>query len=164
MNREKHIKLLSELIKNSRQSDRDLGKILGISQPSVTRMRKILEREAIRQYTAIPNLSYLGFDIVALTFISARESLQDLTDKAKEWAEKQPNVLFASTGQGTASTAFIVSLHKDYTGFAKFQRDFRRECGECLQDSKTFMFSLKGDIILKQFSFNRLVDASQNSF
>jgi DNA-binding Lrp family transcriptional regulator len=74
MKREKLLTLLFALIKNSKRSDRDLAKILGFSQPTVTRIRKALEKEAIKQYTIIPNLPYLGFDIIALTF-SVRRSL-----------------------------------------------------------------------------------------
>jgi DNA-binding Lrp family transcriptional regulator len=43
MPREKIITLLYELMKNSRKSDRDLAKILDVSQPTVTRMRRKLE-------------------------------------------------------------------------------------------------------------------------
>jgi len=44
MKQEKLLKLLFELIKNSKRSDRDLAKILDISQPTVTRLRKVLEK------------------------------------------------------------------------------------------------------------------------
>ena len=37
--------LLRELLKNSKRSDRDLAKSLGVSQPTLTRMRKRLEKE-----------------------------------------------------------------------------------------------------------------------
>lgn len=73
MKREKLLKLLFALIKNSKRSDRDLAKILGFSQPTVTRLRKALEKEAIEQYTIIPNLPYLDFDIIALTFSRTKE-------------------------------------------------------------------------------------------
>ena len=50
------LRLVAELMKNSRKSDRELAKILGISQPTVTRIRNKLEREGvIREYTAIPD-------------------------------------------------------------------------------------------------------------
>lgn len=163
MNREKHIELLFELIKNSKRSDRDLARMLGMSQPSVTRQRKVFEKEAIKQYTVIPNLSYLGFDIIAFTFVLARESLPSLIDKGKEWAKKQPNVLYASTGQGLGATGFMVSVHKDYADFARFQRSFRREWGQQLQEIKTFIISIKGDETVKQFSFNYLADAYRAS-
>ena len=38
------LKLISELMKNSRRSDRELAKILQVSQPTVTRVRTKLEK------------------------------------------------------------------------------------------------------------------------
>ena len=83
MKHEKLVKLLFELIKNSKRSDRDLAKTLNISQPTVTRLRKTLEKEAIEQYTVIPDLSYMGFEIVALTFARTKELVHPLWDKGK---------------------------------------------------------------------------------
>ena len=47
-------KLLFELMKNSHRSDRQLAKALGVSQPTVTRRRAILEKDYIEGYTVIP--------------------------------------------------------------------------------------------------------------
>jgi DNA-binding Lrp family transcriptional regulator len=44
-------KLLWELMKNSRNSDRQLARSLGTSQPTVTRRRTILEKSFIEGYT-----------------------------------------------------------------------------------------------------------------
>jgi DNA-binding Lrp family transcriptional regulator len=64
MAKEKMIDLLYELIKNSRRSDRDLAKILHVSQPTITRMRKKLEtNDFILEYTLVPNFAKLGFEI-----------------------------------------------------------------------------------------------------
>jgi DNA-binding Lrp family transcriptional regulator len=161
MKQEKLIKLLFELIKNSKRSDRDLAKILGISQPTVTRLRKVLEREAIKQYSIIPNLSYFGFDILALTFSHSKELVHPLFDKGKEWAKDQPNVVFISTGQGIEADALMISVHKDYADFVKFYQDFRREWGKYLENFKIFLISLSGSIIMKHFTFNYLIDAYQ---
>lgn len=161
MKQEKLIKLLFELIKNSKRSDRDLAKILGISQPTVTRLRKILEREAIKQYTIIPNFSYFGFDILALTFSHSKELVHPLFDKGKEWAKDQPNVVFISTGQGIEVDALMISVHKDYADFVKFYQDFRREWGKYLENFKIFLISLSGSVIMKHFTFNYLIDAYQ---
>ncbi|UCE16971.1 MAG: winged helix-turn-helix transcriptional regulator, partial [Candidatus Bathyarchaeota archaeon] len=49
MRQEKLMELLCEIIKNSRRSDRELAKSLDFSQPSVTRLRKALEKGAILQ-------------------------------------------------------------------------------------------------------------------
>jgi DNA-binding Lrp family transcriptional regulator len=161
MKQEKLVKLLFELIKNSKRSDRDLAKILGISQPTVTRLRKVLEREAIKQYTIVPNFSYLGFDILALTLFRSKELVHPLWDKGKEWAKNQPSVVFISTGQGIESDAVMISVHKDYAEFVKFYQDFRRDWGKYLQDFKIFLMSISGSVIMKPFTFNYLIDAYQ---
>jgi DNA-binding Lrp family transcriptional regulator len=56
------LKVLSGLIKNSKISDRELAKTIGVSQPTVTRARTRLEKNGyIQEYTAIPNFAKLGY-------------------------------------------------------------------------------------------------------
>jgi DNA-binding Lrp family transcriptional regulator len=161
MKQEKLMKLLFELIKNSKRSDRDLAKILDISQPTVTRLRKVLEKEAIKQYTIIPNLSYLGFDIIALTLFRSKELVHPLFEVGQKWAEKQSNVVYVSTGQGIDSDGLVVSVHKNYADFVKYYQIFRRDWGKYLQDFKVFLVSEKGSVIMKPFSFNYFADAHE---
>ena len=158
---ERLTKLLFYLIKNSKRSDRDLAKILGVSQPTITRSRRVLEREAISQYTLIPNFSYLSLDIVAFTFVRSKELVQPLIERGKDWTEEQPNIVFASTGQGIEADALIVSMHQDYADYVKFFQNFRTDWGKHLRDFKTFFISLKGSFIMKQFSFNSLTEIYQ---
>lgn len=56
------IKLVCELIKNSRKSDRELAKLIGVSQPTVSRIRTRLEKEGVIEYTGTANLRKLGFE------------------------------------------------------------------------------------------------------
>jgi DNA-binding Lrp family transcriptional regulator len=96
MPKEKIVDLLYALMKDSKRSDRELAKIVKVSQPTVTRMRKILEEQGyIREYTVIPSLEKLGFEILALTFISA-----NLTDDLREWISKNSKILFSCFGEG----------------------------------------------------------------
>ena len=150
--------LLFALIKNSKRSDRELARALPLSQPTVTRLRKILEKEAIEQYTVIPSLSYLGFDLISFTFSTSKELVNPLEDKAKKWTAEQPNIIFASTGQGMDADAIMVSVHKDYADFAKFYQDFRRNWGGSLMNFRTFLVSVKGSVQLKAFSPNCFVE------
>jgi DNA-binding Lrp family transcriptional regulator len=159
--RERPVRLLWELIKNSKQSDRDLAKTLGTSQPTVTRLRKVLEREAISQYTLIPNFSYLSLDLIAFTFVRSKELVQPLIEKGGKWTQDQPNVVFASTGQGVGADALIVSIHKDYADYVKFFQNFRTDWGEFLTDFKTFFISLRGSFMMKPFTFNSVVEIPQ---
>ncbi|MBE0513125.1 winged helix-turn-helix transcriptional regulator, partial [Candidatus Bathyarchaeota archaeon] len=69
MPKQKMIDLLYELMKNSKRSDRELAKVVKVSQPTITRMRKNLEKmEYIREYTIVPAVEKLGFELTALTF------------------------------------------------------------------------------------------------
>jgi len=156
MKQEKLIELLCELIKNSRQSDRELAKNLNFSQSSVSRLRKVLEKEAMLQYTAIPNFSYLGFDIVAFTFYRMKEPLHPLKEKAEKWIKEKPNVVFSSEGEGMEADTVMISLHSDYADFSKFQQIFRKEWGANLASFKTFLVSFGGHATLKTFSFKDL--------
>jgi len=57
MPKQKMIDLLYELMKNSKRSDRELAKVVGVSQPTITRTRKNLEKtEYIHEYTIMPPL------------------------------------------------------------------------------------------------------------
>jgi DNA-binding Lrp family transcriptional regulator/KaiC/GvpD/RAD55 family RecA-like ATPase len=157
MKQEKLVKLLCELIKNSRRSDRDLAKILGFSQPSVSRLRKTLEKEAILQYTAIPDFSYLGFDLIVFTFYRMKEPLHPLREKAEKWLKEQPNVVFSSEGQGMEADRVMLSVHRDYADFSEFHQKCRRELGAYIESFRTFIVSLRGHETWRLFIFNDLV-------
>ncbi len=62
------LKLLFEIMRNSRRSDRELARVLHISQPTVTRTRTRLEKEGMIEYSGVPNLAKLGYEIIAVIF------------------------------------------------------------------------------------------------
>jgi hypothetical protein len=124
-------------------------------------LRKALEKDAIKQYTVIPDLSYLGFDIIAFTIARSKELVEPLWEEGKKWAANQPNVLYLSTGQGIDGDAIMVTVHTDYADFIKFYHVFRSYWSKHLEDFKIFLISVRGSIQMKAFSFNCLVDALQ---
>ena len=75
-------KILSELVKNSKISDRKLSKVLDVSQPTVTRRRARLEKLGLLDYTAFLNFPKLGFKILAFTF--SRWKHRDFPDEKVE--------------------------------------------------------------------------------
>lgn len=152
-------KLLFELVKNSKRSDRELAKILGVSQPTVTRMRQKLEKKTIKEYTTIPDWVELGYELMAfsfVTFIFPPNERQEQAKKAKDWLLKCPNIIFASSGDGMGKNSVCISFHKNYTSFANFITDCHTAWGTNLKDIQFFLVSLKGGIILKPFSFKYL--------
>ena len=86
--------LISELMKNSRRSDRELAKQLRVSQPTVTRIRNRLEKEGIiREYTIIPDFAKLGYQMASVTFAKLKETpsgktFEDIGRQAREMEKK----------------------------------------------------------------------------
>jgi DNA-binding Lrp family transcriptional regulator len=151
-------KLLIELLRDSKQSDRALAKKLGVSQPTITRTRSELEREGyIKHYTFIPDMRKIGLEILAFTFVKMDPTVltEELIDKVREYAAKFPNGIFASTGEGMGMTGVIVGVHKDYRDYAKKLAMFRSDWGEYLEDIQSFVMATEEGVI-KDFSFKYL--------
>lgn len=151
-------KLLFELIRNSKKSDRELAKVLGVSQPTVTRTRRRLEKESkIREYTAILDWANMGYEIAAFTFVDI-SSDAEIVNKAEEWTRKRHEIVFASGGEGMGMNSVMVSLHKDYTSFLDFISEFRRQWADIVKEVSSFVVSLraKDPLIAKSFSFKYL--------
>ena len=151
-------KLLIELLKNSKESDRSLAKKLGVSQPTITRTRNKIERAGlIRSYTIMPDWRKLGFEILVLTFVKMHPEVvsEELFKKLKKYAAKFPSVFFAARGQGLGMTGVIMSLHKDYRDYAQKIAKFRQDWAQYLDDIQSFvMITDEGEI--KEFSFKSL--------
>src|SRR4030043_981956 len=90
-------KILFELMKDSHRSDRQLAKALGVSQPTVTRRRAMLEENFIDGYTVIPKFGQIGFEIAAITFLKSKlehlcgEERTKALKRLSDWYNKQPN-------------------------------------------------------------------------
>jgi DNA-binding Lrp family transcriptional regulator len=152
------LELLHELIKGARRSDRELAKVLGISQPTVTRKRTRLENERyVQEYTVIPNLAKMGYEILAFNFLAFNEAKAELLEKAREWGKKQSNVIFAGDGEGLSMNSVLISVHKNYASFSKLITSLRRDWQPNLKDVQSFILSVnRPDLIIKQFSFKYL--------
>lgn len=123
------LRLVSELMKNSRRSDRELAKALGVSQPTVSRALERLEKQhIIREYTVIPDFQKLGYQLAALTLVKmksgltseelerAREiSLTDMKEKAP------PEIVLFERGIGDGYSGILISLHHSYTEYSKLR-------------------------------------------
>jgi DNA-binding Lrp family transcriptional regulator len=158
MRKELPKKLLIELLKNSKESDRKLANRLGVSQPTITRTRNKLEREGIiRSYTIIPDWRKLGFEIMSFTFVKMNPKVvsEDLIGKVRKYAAEFPNAVFASTGEGMGMTGIIMALHNDYRDYARKLALFRADWGEFLEDIQSFVVAI-GEGEIKEFSFRYL--------
>jgi DNA-binding Lrp family transcriptional regulator len=152
------VRLLFAMIRQARKSDRELAKILDISQPTVTRKRMQLEKEGyIREYTLVPDLAKMGYDFLAVTFMSFTEDTPELFEKAREWTKKQPSVLFAADGEGLGMNSLMVSVHTNYASYSRLVTQLRRDWQPNLKNVQSFIISLsRRELFIKNFSFRYL--------
>jgi hypothetical protein len=119
-----------------------------------------LEKEYIRTYTLVPLLEKIGYEIIALTFFKSRTYEKDGTRKmvnsTKEWCDKHPNVIFAAEGEGLGKDAVIISLHRSYSGYADFMRQFTVDWANFATDLQSFLVSVKDGGEMKPFDLKYL--------
>jgi DNA-binding Lrp family transcriptional regulator len=157
--------LLLEFLKDSKRSDRELAKVLGVSQPTVSRMRSRLVKEGIiRGFTIIPNFAELGYEMLAITLIKAMgifnsKEYSDIRKQGLEWLEKQPNIVMGGACEGMGMNSFIVSLHRNYSDHSEFMLKLRLEMGEFIDDVHTFLVDLRATERLKPFHLKYLAEA-----
>ncbi|MGD0029046.1 MAG: hypothetical protein ABSC91_08920 [Candidatus Bathyarchaeia archaeon] len=148
------LRLMKEMLKNSRRSDRELAKAIKASQPTVTRNRKLLA-PYIRSYTVVPEFSKIGYEILSFTFAKCRsydaKTMEARLPTAREWFMKKANVIFVSDGEGLEKDFAIVSLHKDYSRYADFMRNCVFNFSDIMSDFQSFIISLKTGTVMKPF-------------
>ena len=165
MKAQKLLRLVSEMLKNSKKSDRELAGILGVSQPTVSRTRARIEKEYIKTYTIIPDFEKLGYQIMAFTFAKTKnypgpgtDVAAEITKKSKEWLAKRPNVIFGSDGEGLGKDLILISFHKKYSAYAEFMRAFSMDWGNYLDNFESFLVSIGAGCKLRQFDLKYLAD------
>jgi DNA-binding Lrp family transcriptional regulator len=154
------LRLVCELIRNSRKSDRELAKSIGVSQPTVSRVRARLEKEGVIEYTGVPNLRKLGFEIIAITFGSSKHEQQPDTGlaKFKGFIKNRPNMIFVSTGRGLSSDSVAISVHKSYSEYAEYMQEVRADWAEYMTSTGSFLIALNSDDILRPISLKNIAD------
>ena len=153
-------KLLRELLKNSKQSDRQLAKTLKVSQPTITRARHKLEKSGmIKDYTIVPDFKKMGFELLAVNFAKIRPEVlsSGMIEKAKEFIEKFPNTIFASSGEGMGMNAVDIAFYGSFTEYHKRANVMRTEWKDIIEDLQSFIIPI-GEGEFKRFSLAYLGD------
>jgi DNA-binding Lrp family transcriptional regulator len=126
--KETELKLIAELMRNSRRSDRELAKAIGVSQPTVTRIISKLEKEGvIKEYTMIPDFSKLGYRILALIFVKLKKTLNpEETDKARQIIRENLSrsvfgIVMLERGIGLSYDGVIMAYFPDYASYVKYR-------------------------------------------
>ena len=118
------LRVIAELMKNSRRSDRELARALHTSQPTVSRIIKRLEKMGIiKEYTMIPDFAKLGYKLMGISFIKLEDAFnQTITSEIrKETTEIEKNNPYAAfmgvDGEGLKKDRMFISLYKTYSDF-----------------------------------------------
>jgi len=160
--------ILFGLMKNSRTSDRELAKILGVSQPTITRRRSSLEKSGlIEAYTLIPRWAKLGYSLMAIILVRIRVGTpgdhemryQEVIRRGAEWLINQHKILMAGGCRGTGVEAFMISVHKTYADFDEFMNDCRLKLGDLLEIVQFVIVNLAGREVLKPLNPAYLAEA-----
>lgn len=151
-------KLLSELLRNSKRSDRELARVVDSSQPTITRARQRLERKRIvKDYTIVPDWRKLGYEIMAFSFLKMRPDTrsEELAEKVKQYADDFPNAIYVAYGEGLGMTGVVITLHKNYSEYFQQLSLFRTQWKEYLEDVRSFI-TILGEGEVKELSFTYL--------
>ncbi len=159
------LRILAELMKNSRRSDREVARAIGSSQPTITRTRRKLEKEGyVNEFTVVPDFNKIGYHLFALTFftwklgISAKEM-----EEARSWAMKQapsvpPNVVLIERGIGLGYDSFMASFHKDYTSYTKLMNEVKKNPYMETSKTESFLVNLDDKIHYRHLTFSTLAN------
>lgn len=104
------VRVFCELLRDSGRSDREIARLLGVSQPTVTRLRHKMVREGwVRQFTVVPDFGKLGFQILAFSFFRSRLNRESSGNSGGSALLSKPNVVFAAECNGMDMYCVMIS-------------------------------------------------------
>ena len=133
--RQTHIKVLNELLRNCKRSDRDISKFAGVSQPTVTRVRqRLIKKGIIKKCLAIPDYTKLGYPFGAITMcVISRESLMRVVSNGDF-------VLISAPLISLDNDTILITLHRSIDSYNKFLEKVK----DVSLNPETTLFSTKG--------------------
>lgn len=160
--KDKLTSLLLEYLKDSNRTDRQMAKIVGVSQPTLFRMRnRLLKEGLVRHFSAIPDFAKMGYEIMAFSFVKFNmEQVMEIEEKAKEWTQSHPEIIFSSRAEGMGMDAITISLHKNYAEFTNFLTENKNIGRHFIAEVDYILVDLGGNVI-KPLSFKYLAEKKE---
>jgi DNA-binding Lrp family transcriptional regulator len=164
-------RLIAELMMNSRRSDRELAKAIGISQATVSRLIKKLEKDGfVREYTMVPDFRKIGFKIMAVIFLKlgqhhmlSQQELQEMYRKARELEKNNPrNFLLVKNGIGLDHDMMVISFFHDYSEYASYIKMVKEESVSSLspfiktENINSFLINLEEETHYQLLTLSRI--------
>ncbi len=125
-----NLKILFALMMLGCRSDRELARHLGMTNPTVSRRKKMLEQEGyIKEYTVIPDFHKIGIEYIAISFATTSETVTSKHfEDIKTISSKHPEVLCTLQDQSGVGTTWItISVHTSYEGFSELSKKVQKE-------------------------------------
>jgi len=153
------LQLIAELVRNCRRSDKELARVLHVSQPHVSRTRARLEKQGVVEYGASPNLPKLGYKIMAVVLGKRdyEKHPEDVFQKAQSFVERHPNMVLVSDGSGLNHDRMTISIHRSYSDYSIFMEEMRAEVGD-IMSLESFLIDLTTENVLRPLSLKTLAD------
>lgn len=157
MKEEHLLKVLCELMANSRQSDRSIAEKLQISQPTATRARTELQKKGyVHEYTLVPDFPKIGYELMAITLVKTKEFLSEeerkkRQERARNWAHQQPNVAFGAASEGMGMNGVMISFHTTFSEYIEFTRKYTSEWSDIFEAHEAILVNMH--MVAKNFSF-----------
>lgn len=158
------IRIIAELMKNSRRSDREIAKIIGVSQPTVSRTIKMLEKVgAIKEYTAIPDFRMLGYSIMGASRLKVGETTKEGLGKVRRDAlqleKDNPNAfLLAVNGLAGDKNRLFIVLYEKYSDYVDVMRIIRQAPFVDVDSVDTFLADLNDQTNLRVLSMSGMAN------
>ncbi len=163
--KETELKLVSELMRNSRRSDRELAGAIGVSQPTVSRMVKNLEKDGIiREYTMKPDFQKLGYELLGLTFLNLKKTLtKEEAEKAREMTKRELlqsefGIAMVERGMGLGHDGVIMAFYEDYASYARHMDILRKYEFLEISNIESFLISLQDEVRYRPLTLSILAD------
>jgi len=160
--KETEFKVFCELMKDSKRSDRELAKRVGVSQPTVTRARRKLEEEGyIREYTLVPDFQKLGFELMAVSLLRYKEGITQKEMKRVNEAARKHEIehpaafLMAATGRGLGFERIFITFHENYSSFVEMTQTVRGLPFRAVADVDSFIVPLS-ESHYRPFTFSEI--------
>lgn len=153
-------------MKNSRRSDRYLAKAVGVSQPTISRMTKKLEKEGyIKEYTIIPDFAKLGYTLLGFTFVRQKNvTAEELKKVKKSTAELEDKNPFAKVtmvhGMGLGKDFLFTAFYKDYSEFTKSMEHVKKLPFTDIDEIDTFLVNTSDPRNVRLLSMRKVADHS----
>ena len=164
------LKIISELMKNSRRSDRELAKAVGVSQPTIGRIIKRLEKEGIiREYTMIPDFRKLGYELLALTFLRLNKAIsEEEAEKARKETKQRLEkshfgIIMLERGIGLGYDGVLIGLYKDYAKYAEHRNILKQYPFLEVSDVEGFLISLDDAVRYRPLTMQALAKHVQET-